>query len=453
MAGPSAGAPQFLEWEGTRYRLDLPRAEVIRITRALGGASRPYLSSADSAVRLADRLGQPGWSRDDLRLHARELVNLLSDEGTNLDSRPDPAVYKPSDDLMTALRRAAASGDVRAAARLVSRLRLLADALLARGLSELAYAAAQGTREGLDIPAAETAARHEFGDPSLGRAAAWRLPLPGTDLQDRWRVSGSLLGLDVGLAEFSLVRLSTKPLPRRPSLDDSDRRAFVEAVALVSPALLSDDGQATIATALRRGRARLEATRTAADAFAVADVLGLSPLRHALLRWVVVHDPARRLTFLSPGELLSLGLDRDASIPLHGWGAPGRVRLACLCLEMPDPRGWETLAGREFPGGMLASAFPDLNLRIAEHLSALRMPAVLLGPVLAAATLDFVNSVVSRDGDDRRGLVEFVHALAIDRVEQYLALLTTDGPLVPIEDRPAAAAAADSRGVTQETRR
>jgi len=77
-----------------------------------------------------------------------------------------------------------------------------------------------------------------------------------------------------------------------------------------------------------------------------------------------------------------------------------------------------------------------LNLRLAELLSDLHMPAVLLGPVLTAATLDFVNSATSRDPDDRRGLVEFVHSLKTDRVEQYLALLTTDGPLVPLGDSP-----------------
>ena len=60
------------------------------------------------------------------------------------------------------------------------------------------------------------------------------------------------------------------------------------------------------------------------------------------------------------------------------------------------------------------------------------MPAVLLAPVLTSATLDFVNSVISRDADDRRGLVEFVQGLRSDRVESYLALLTTDGPLVPL---------------------
>ena len=88
---------------------------------------------------------------------------------------------------------------------------------------------------------------------------------------------------------------------------------------------------------------------------------------------------------------------------------------------------------------MFASSFPDLNLRLAELLAEMQMPASLLGPVLASATLDFVNTAVSRDEDDRRGLVEFVQGLDRARFEQYLALLTTDGPLVPTEDAPEAA--------------
>jgi hypothetical protein len=88
---------------------------------------------------------------------------------------------------------------------------------------------------------------------------------------------------------------------------------------------------------------------------------------------------------------------------------------------------------------MFVSGFADLSLRLAELLADMQMPASLLGPVLASATLDFVNTGVSRDEDDRRGLVEFVQALDKQRLEQYLALLTTDGPLVPIEDAPGGA--------------
>jgi hypothetical protein len=61
------------------------------------------------------------------------------------------------------------------------------------------------------------------------------------------------------------------------------------------------------------------------------------------------------------------------------------------------------------------------------------MPASLLAPVLASATLDFVNGVASAHRDDRHGLIAFVRDIGLDRLELYLALLTTDGPLVPID--------------------
>jgi hypothetical protein len=103
-----------------------------------------------------------------------------------------------------------------------------------------------------------------------------------------------------------------------------------------------------------------------------------------------------------------------------------------LCLRV-DRRSADLLTGR-VNAGILASGIPDLGLRIAELLADLHMPAALLGGVLASATFDFVNGASSRDGDDRRGLVEFVLALRVDRVEEYLGMLTTGGPLVPPRD-------------------
>ena len=72
-------------------------------------------------------------------------------------------------------------------------------------------------------------------------------------------------------------------------------------------------------------------------------------------------------------------------------------------------------AGR-WGSGIVASGFADPNLRLAELLAELRMPAPLLDSVLASATLDLVNTVDSRDPDDRRGIIEFVQALGIERM-------------------------------------
>jgi hypothetical protein len=227
--------------------------------------------------------------------------------------------------------------------------------------------------------------------------------------------------------------LSAKPPARRPTLNDDDRQTFVRAVALVEPRDLNEGDRDTIVETIGNGRTRLRGLRSVDDARAIAAELRLAPLRTTLLAWTVQHDLERIKTFLSPLELLWLGL-KPGRVPagLQAWGAPAEPRLGCLCLQLTDRRPWDMLAGR-WTVGMLATAFPDLNLRVAELLADLNMPAALLAPVLASATLDFVNTVTSRDPDDHRALVEFVQTLRVDRVEQYLALLTTDGPLVPVD--------------------
>jgi hypothetical protein len=434
LAGPVASDSRVISWEGTRYHLDLARAEAIRLIKMLGENPRPYLSWADSLVEAADSFSAAGLTREQLRQRVQTLERIAHAEPGDggVDSPPLPDRYR---EVMATLQRAASGGDVRAAAHAAPSLRALSDDLLARGLTEMVYAMSLGERDGLSIAASEAAPRHDFGAHSIARSTAWRAPQAGADVAQRWRVTGSLLGLDVALADFSLVRLSNKPPPRKPSLGDADRRTFVDALALVEPSSLADADGDRIVAALAKGRARLDAVHTPADAVAVAEAAGLSALRQTLLPWVLLHDPERLRVFLSPSELLWLGLENTRIDALNAWGAPAGARLACLCLQIVERRPWEAFAGR-LNSGMMASAFPDLNLRIAELLAGLQMPAALLGPVLTSATLDFVATVISRDPDDRRGLVEFVQGIDADRVELYLALLTTDGPLVPIGEAP-----------------
>ncbi|MEO7275035.1 MAG: hypothetical protein ABIX28_22670 [Vicinamibacterales bacterium] len=429
LAGAAIPPGPTVEWEGTRYRVDFAHAEAIRMVRAFGGVPSSALTSADTVVRLADALDQPSLEKATLPAHVEELRRALGADGAAAAPLPDD--WRS---LLGVLTRAAASGDVKAAARIAPGLRLVGDELLARGVTELAYAATLGERDGISIAAGDAARRHDFGvHTRLRRLAPWWLPQAGTDSEQRWRVVGSLLGLDLALADFMLVRLSNKPPPRAPTIDEEDRRVFVQTVALVSPASFTESGRDTLVTAMAKGRETLAGARSDEDAAAIATALGLSAQRRTALTWAVWRDPARVPLALSPAELFLLGAAPGERV--DAWGSPATARLGCLCLRGPERQPWEIYAGRSHTG-VSASALPDLTFRLTELLAELGMPPSLLAPVLTSAMLEFVTLAISRDSDDRRGPVEFVHALRRERVEAYLALLTTDGPLVPVDEIP-----------------
>lgn len=170
----------------------------------------------------------------------------------------------------------------------------MADDLAARGLIEWTYAAALGPRDSLSISAAEAASRHDLGlrPASSKRVGVWALPVTGSDAVQAWHVFGSLLGLDIALADFSLVRMSSKP-PPRPTITEIDRRVFIETVVLIEPRRLSDSDRDAIVTAVRAGRARVKALRSPEDLGEIPQTLNLSGQRQTLLAWTIAHDPAR----------------------------------------------------------------------------------------------------------------------------------------------------------------
>ena len=438
-ASPASGSPG-IEWEGTIYRVDLAAAEAVRLERARGDRPAPVLAAAWTLLAVANRLAQGSPAGEALAHEAGVLDRVARAMGWTDESRHDRDSSAQYRQIATELRQANASRGPQAAGRLVALLRRLADDLTASGLTELAYAAALGGPDAGPISAADAALRHDFGHRKKredGRSTEWRLPVKATAEPGRpagpWHVEGSLLGLDVCLAERWLRRISSRPLSAPPSIDDLDRRALVEVVAIMQPSSLTDAARDAIAAAIRAGRARLAAAATAADFDAIAGAIPLSPARRTLLPWVFAHDRDRLPSFLSPAELFSLGLGvSGVGRSFDAWGAPAGPRLGCQCLAFPDGRSRDLFMGH-WGSGILMGALPDLNLRLAELLAELKMPAALLPSVLAAATLDVVNHAPVSHPDDVRGLLEQVQGLTRDQVEQYLALLTTDGPLVPAE--------------------
>lgn len=436
VAGQRSLTPRMLDWEGTRYRIDFPYAAAVKLTASRGPSARPYLSSARTLVSVANALAAKGLTREVVQQQAEALAQISRTESAEGKEESAGDALAGHGDTITALQRAARSGDVVEAVRLVAPLRAVADDLAARGLTEWTYAAALGPRNGISITAAEASSRHNFGLRPPGSNRVWQLPAAGSDLVQGWHVVGSLLGLDLTLADFSLVSMSSKP-PPRPTIAEIERRVFIETVALVEPRSLSDSDGDAIATAIRAGRARVKALRSSADVREISQAIELGGQQQTLLEWTIAHDPTRVEAFFAPTDLFWIGGGNTRLNDLDAWGMPAWPRIGCLCLRVLRGQSWERYVGR-WNFGMMASAFPDLNFRIAELLSDLHMPTALLAPVLTSATLDFVNSANSRDHDDRRGPLEFVQALQPDRVEQYLALLTTGGPLVPVGDAPGA---------------
>ncbi len=99
------------------------------------------------------------------------------------------------------------------------------DRVLADTLTSILYAAYLGDPQGPAVMAAgNVALRHELGTvvPSV-RECAWRLPTEGHTSKG-WRVTGSLLGLDLALARLSLRRLDSTVMPPEPRMVSAERQ-------------------------------------------------------------------------------------------------------------------------------------------------------------------------------------------------------------------------------------
>ena len=437
LSGPAGARGPVVDWEGTRYRVSFNSAEALRLHQLLGESPLPYITAADTLVRAAKAFEAGPPSRQALTAAAEAIAALA--EATHCIDRDEWVTIALSDrcrDTTTAVARAAKSGDTKNAHRLAPRLRQLSDAMLARGLIVLSYATGLGQPDNAVISPLDAASRHNFGFglPGFGRAGAWRWPASGADRVRDWHLTGSMLGIDLTLSQYALVRISNRPPTTRPSINDEDRIVLSESVVLMEPALLTSEDHAMIVRTLKRGRERVAGLRSAADADALAGEMRMPAMRRSLFVWTAAESPARAAASLSASEIFAAGLDGTAAPRnLDAWGVSGAPRVGCQCLQMPAPRPLDAFAGRWF-SGVLATGFSDLNLRVAELLDQLNMPGMLLAPVLASATWDFLINVRINDFDDASAWVEFASTIGVDRVEQYLALLTTDGPLVPLSE-------------------
>jgi hypothetical protein len=446
MSGGSsaAGVAARLTWEGQPYRLDLGGAERKRLQRVRERQESvpldvPLTLAADARALAAEKLSADDVQAMIARLNAtlEEIPRRIGYEATAVL----PAGVSPAANARDALRKAiddlareARNKDTKRTARVAEPLAELADTLTAQALLSIAYAADVGDPEGTVLLADDVSQRHDFGlggkDGEGRLRVTWMVPRVDVSPGIPWHVTGSLLGLDVGLGTLALRRLNFERVLEAPKLTSNERDAFAISIALLNPFDLRDDDRDAITDALARGRRRVGAlvNADAAGFDEIADALALDGGRRRAIRWAAAHERDRIATMFSGTELLALGgadLDR-----LHAWGMSMVVAEGCLCSRLTPPGRWPTLLGRP-PLGLTASAVADLNLHVATMLRDLRLPAPIAKVVLSGAMQDFIDEVRPTDDADWITLSRAARSVTRERIEDYVAAATAGGPLVP----------------------
>jgi hypothetical protein len=290
--------------------------------------------------------------------------------------------------------------------------------------------------------AEDVSRRHDFGfnsrDADARLKLAWAVPHSEITPGVPWHVSGSLLGLDIGLAPLALRRLNFERVLEAPKLTSNERDTFALSVSLLNPFKLRDADRDAIADAIARGQRRIgalrnngqAASRAAAEASfdAVADELSIEGWRRRAVRWMLAHEADKVPSMFSLTEVLVLG--GGAAADLQAWGMAMVTAEGCPCSRLTPPGRWPTLLGRP-PLGLTATALADVHLHVAIMLKEMRLPAAVAKVVLSGAVQDFIDETRPTDDADWVTLVRSARAATRDRIEDYIAAATAAGPFVP----------------------
>ncbi len=446
MSGPPSGdaaTTTRLTWEGQAYRLDLGAAERRRLQRVREKQESVPLDVPLEIAAAGRKLTMDTLAVEDIQMIAARLTGIAPAVPQRLrhdedDSAPaglgaPPSAHDALRKAIDELTKVERSKDVRRAARVAESLSELSDQLLGQALLAIAYAADVGDPEGAVLLAGDVSRRHDFGfgvkDADLRLRMAWSIPRQDVSPGVPWHMTGSLLGLDVGLAPLALRRLNFERVLEAPRLTSNERDAFAASISLMNPFALRDADRDMIADAVERGRRRVQAlSRDGADLDRLADDVGMEGWRRRTLRWTLANEPELVMPLLSLTELLTLGGGRVAG--LDAWGMSMLTTQGCLCSRLTPPGRWPTLLGRP-QLGLTASAVADLNLHVAMVLKELHLPAALAKVVLSGAMQDFIDDVRPTDDADWLTLVRAARAVPRERIEDYVAAATAVGPLVP----------------------
>ncbi|HET9363313.1 MAG TPA: hypothetical protein VFO58_26375, partial [Vicinamibacterales bacterium] len=424
-------------WEGESYVTDIASAslrELVAIRSKQGG------NSLDDVLALfghAAALGQNGLTIESIKPHAASIASTSAKLSA---ARPWPDVPDEVPNIKRILDRAARDlgriqkpQDVSRAPRIAEPIVALAEDLLGETLVALAYAPFLGDPEELLGPQSDVSHRHRFGlaarpnAPSTERQA-WRRPVVDGDGVGLG-YTGSLLGLDLALANRRLRRLSTNTVPAAPRISPNDGAALVESLALLNSRSLATADLRSIGEAVTRGRERVRTSRTnPAVLDELANAVQMSDARRQLLAWTQEKEPDRIEALFAPSELLRLGLADRQLERIDAWGGSYEAQSGCYCSRFPPAGAWDRLAGRPGTGQLGPAVASELILRVAEHLAALGVPAGVATAVLAIAAQDYIDGAPPIFEDDWLGLVGHAQLVSRESVEDYVAAAVAAGP-------------------------
>lgn len=436
-----AGPP--VEWEGGVYRVDHAAAERERLTRIRATQAGCTLDLVDELTGMATSLMADAQTVDDVRARATALESIDRQLAACGSDEESPDTISASDIAATLRRAKEELGAMRHARDLVRMPEIarslvrLGDTLLGDVLTAIVYASVltdcddELMRDGAIPRRHRFSAEMDTGDERLGRP--WTRATINSGQGRAWRVVGSLLGLDLALANFAVRPISTDPPTRAPTIDAGTRDVLNQHVVVMSRSQPTDVARDRVAACLAAGRA--EVTRLLAEPAALDAPLaraGVSAWRREELRWVSRQASQNAADVLSLAELVRLGCDGDDTEGLMAaWGISGLPLGGAFTRHYPDGMPWELFALRTGLAAM-GTHFVDLNLRVAEALAELRMPAVLARPVLSLATYDFAMEVPLGSPDDWTALTTQARRLTTERIADYIAALTANGPLWPV---------------------
>ena len=426
LAGPTVMPMRAVHWEGRDYVMDLAgaaRRRLLEVRKRQGGVS---LDRVMTLQRIADAAKDARLDAARAPLLAAELealaphlaVPAVADEYEN-DGVDVPTVLSSA---IADLKRGRASG-------VGAMLSQVVDFLLAHVLPSWAYAPYLGGADSGALVGGDASLRHRLGVRQMGRGRTeqpWQLAISPAA---RGVIGGSILGVQAGLAGWSLRRLSSDAVPAAPAIDSNDTIPLTLTAAMINPRRLRDADLAHLAEAQAKGgEAVAQARHDPARLDQLASAAALSPWSRAVLPWLQREEPARVDEQFSPAERARVGgMKADE---LAEWGSVW-MPSGSLGPRIPSARIHELYLGRT-TDGIVGGRSIDLLLRVATYLSELKLPAPLAGPVLSFAMRDHLDRVRPWHGADAGAFARQAQTLSRNQFEDYVGAVAATGPLRPV---------------------